>query len=668
MKKQIKQVIELHKSIEAEIDVNRLRFQLKSLKEKAETEIYFIGLSTYYLNQGNILKAKKVVTEGILKFPLSFMLHYNALLIYFELEQYEEMYKHLGFAFKYANKELYEQLAELQKKITEILYERNISKEFIKSESQKVIKIIKQVDGRMYPFDMNKESLIRKVLDKGTKYENLTNLYKSPYLLQIPIEVREYIKTERFEGKEGRLFKYTFKQPTLLPISLFSADTIIEFEFNGNKRTSENSLLGINQYHYFNFEAGNLVITSNKPIFIGNPIEYKDEEKKPYKLVMHLFIDGLSGEFLQEIGSTEHLPSVNKEFNNVYENTNCYATADWTYPSIAGTVTATDFSKHGQIHPTEFHDFSIKQKSLIESIKDAGYFTTMITGCWRSNPIQGYGKSFERVVFKSSIGGFGVSEMIEEVVDHLEAFKEKNNYIWLTLPDLHDIPDELYFSPLSQAKISYSDRLISKKGVTSVQTDYEQSKINRYKEELKRIDLHLGILFKHLKSLYKEEEMLIIVHSDHGQGYLKQEETKFLNKYRTKVPFYILGGNVESKKSNLLMSNFDIYPTVLNLLNIPFDKEDIHGQILEDFGGLKREFAITETIHPAQTYKVTFNYQEFTVHFETKAVVNNYCKVNFEEYEIFFEDSRNILTNNQRNEIIKFTEKWILENRLYLQE
>lgn len=667
MEKKVKKIIDLHNLIEIEEDVAKLKIHLNELGKRVKTEVYYVGWSTYYISQGEILKAKKFVNEGILLFPFSFTLHYNAVLIYFDLEEYSEMFNHLGFSFRYSNKELQQQLTELQNQIIDILIERNISIEFIKSKVQKVKMILTQNDGRVYPFDVNQESLIRKVLDKDTKYENLTNLYKSPSLIQVPFEVREFIKTERFEGKEGQSFNYTFKTATLLPISLFRTDTVIEFNFNGNNSSTKDSYLQINQYHYFNFEEGDLKIKSNHPIFVGNPITYKDEKYKPYKLVMNLFIDGLSGEFLGNINDKQYLPNITKAFSSVYQNTNCYATADWTYPSIAGIVTATDFSKHGQIHPTEYHDFSNKQKSLIENIKDAGYFTTMITGCWRSNPIQGYGKSYERVVFKNSTGGFGVSEIMEEVIDHLEAFKKKNNYIWLTLPDLHDIPDELYFSPLSQAKVHYRDKLISKKGITSVQTDFEQSKINRYKEELKRIDLHLGILFNYLKTLYNEDEMLIIIHSDHGQGYLKCEETKFLNKYRTKVPFYILGGNIQSKKSNLVMSNLDIYPTILKLLNISFDKENIHGQILEDFEGDKRGFAISETIHPNQTYKIAFNYQYYTVYFETKAIVNNYCKVNFEQYEIFFEDPQNILNEQQQSEIIDFTEKWIVKNRLYLQ-
>ena len=119
------------------------------------------------------------------------------------------------------------------------------------------------------------------------------------------------------------------------------------------------------------------------------------------------------------------IPNILNTFNGKYENTNCYASADWTFPSNAGLVTAMDTIAHGQYHSTFGHDFSEKQESLIEKIRKSGYFTASFTGDWRGTPHHGYGKSFDRIVFKNSMGGFGAGEIMEEVIDHLETFKEK---------------------------------------------------------------------------------------------------------------------------------------------------------------------------------------------------------------------------------------------------
>ncbi|MGE7022759.1 sulfatase-like hydrolase/transferase [Solibacillus cecembensis] len=664
----IKEIKKIHAILQQNLGNKERLNNIEKLGEISKTEIYYVAYSSYLFSDNNIELANEVLNEGLLKFTYSSNLHYNAIIIAFHLNDFEKLFEHLGFCYKYSSKENLNELEKLQQEIINVITnEKLMSLDVLKGYIERVKKVYKQDDGRFYPIDRFGESLIRRVLDKNTEQENMTNLYKASMLSNINNLIRYYVKTERFVGREGCLFEFEFHEKTMIPLSLITQDTLIEFIFNDEHFTSKNSTLHFNQYNYLNFDKGKLTIKSDNPIFIGKPIPIKDKEEKPYKLVLHIFIDGLSAKYLANREPNKYIDNILTSFNNKYENKNCFATADWTFPSNAGTVTATDFTKHGQYHPTYDHDFSLKQKSLIETIKENGYFTTLISGCWRGTPTQGYGKSYDRVVFKNSAGSFGASEITEEVIDHLEAFKDKNNYVWITLPDLHDVPDELYFSPLSQMNLNFKDRLKSELGVTSVQTKYSESKIKRYGNELNRIDLHLGVLFNYLKQRYSEDEMLIIVHSDHGQGYLTPDSTQFLNDYRTKVPFFLLGGNVESKISNTLMSNLDIYPTILNLLNIPVDESNLNGTLLEDFGGTNRKFAVTETYHPDQTYKIVFNYRDFKIYFETLEFVDNYGRVDFEKYKINFEAVIDI-SEDEKMTYVNEVLNWVKDHRIYLQK
>lgn len=649
-------------------DNNELLNYITKLGAIAKTEIYYVVYSSYLFSSNNIELANEVLSEGLLKFPYSFSLHYNAIIIAFQLNEFEKLFEHLGYCYKYSPEENLNEIEKLQQEIVNVIETNKLMPlDILKGYLEYALKIYKQGDSRTYPLDKFGESLIRKVLDKNTEHENMTNLYKTSMLTDIFDQIRYYVKSERFVGREDCFFEFEFHEKTMIPLSLLSEDTFIEFTYNDESYTSDNSTIHINQYNYLNFDKGKLSIKSDKPIFIGKPIQIKDTAEKPYKLVLHIFIDGLSAKYLADREQEQYINNILNSFNNKYENKNCFAAADWTFPSNAGTVTATDFTKHGQYHSTFDHDFSIKQKSLIETIKENGYFTTLICGDWRGTPTQGYGKSYDRVVFKNSVGGFGASEITEEVIDHLEAFKDKNNYIWITLPDLHDIADEFFFSPLSQMNINFKDRLKSDLGVTSVQTKYNESKVKRYGDELKRIDLHLGVLFNYLKQRYSEDEMLIIVHSDHGQGYLTPDSTYFLNDHRTKVPFFLLGGNVESKVSNKLMSNLDIYPTILNLLNISLDESNLNGALLYDFGGTARKFAVTETCHPNQTYKIVFNFSDFKIYFETIECVDNYGRIDFEKYKINFEAIIDI-SEDEKMTYINEVLKWIKTHRIYLQK
>lgn len=638
---------------------------IEELGKIAKTETYYIAKSTLLYNREEYILAKEVINEGLMKFSYSFSLHFNAVFNYLNINDFEKVFEHLGEAFKYATDDEKKEVEAIKKDILNLI---NTNKLVSISELDRLVtkfkKITNQVDGRLYPIDSFGDSLIRKVLDKGTEYENLTNLYKTFLIGNIDNTIRYYVKSERFMGKEGTEFEFEFTQETMLPISLIYDKTKVVFRWNEKEFTNPN--LNITQFNYLKFSKGYLTITSDKPIFVGKPIVCKDEAK-PKKLVMHIFIDGLSGKFLENNDADSLIPNIKKSFENIYENKNCYAAADWTFPSNAGTVTGTDFTKHGQYHPSFNHDFSKKRKSLIETIRENGYFTTLITGDWRGTPIQGYGKSYDRVVYKNSLGGFGASEIIEEVVDHLEAFKEKNNYVWITLPDLHDVADELYFSPLSQMSLNFEDRIHSKKGVTSVQTDYSEEKVSRYAKELKRIDLHIGILFDYLKKNYSEDELLIIVHSDHGQKFLCQNEKFILNDYRTKVPFFLLGQEFKEKASNNLMSNLDIYPTILKILNIENEQKDLDGIVLEDFEGESREFSVSETIHPNQMYQIAFNFRWGTIYFKTSELVDMFGKVDFTEYEFDIEVKEDI-SDEMKVISLKKVEQWIENKRLHLQK
>ena len=665
MKKTIEKIKLLHSKIQnskeykGEIDI------INELGIISKTETYYVAKSTYLFNKGQFIEAKKVIHEGLMKFSYSALLHFNAVFNYFKLSDFEKVFEHLGKCYKFADDEIRKEVEAVKEEIITVINANKLLPvsnldNFIEMEK----KVVNQSDGRLYPIDSFGESLIRKVLDKGTKYENLTNLYKTFLIGDINDTIRYYIKSERFMGKEGTDFCFEFNQETMLPISLTSNNTKVVFKCNDIDYTDAE--LSLTQYNYLKFGAGKITISSDKPIFVGNPIICKDELKKK-KLVMHIFIDGLSAKYLEENNANDLIPNIKNSFKKIYQNTNCFATADWTFPSNAGTVTATDFTKHGQYHPTFNHDFSIKRKSLIETIRENGYFTTLISGCWRGTPIQGYGKSYDRVVYKNSLGGFGVSEIIEEVIDHLEAFKDKNNYIWITLPDLHDVADELHFSPLSQMNLDFAERISSNKGVTSVQTNYSEAKVNRYGKELSRIDLHLGVLFEYLKSRYTEEEILLIVHSDHGQKYLYKDSNVFLNDYRTKVPFYLIGAEDINVVSDKLMSNLDIYPTVLKLLEIKNNHNDLDGNTIEDFGGVKREFSVTETIHPYQAYQIAFNFEWGAIHFRTEHLVDLYGKVDFSEYYLEIE-MKEELTEDEKKYYLKHVEEWIKVNRLHLQK
>lgn len=669
----IEKVKQLHKEIQeiiqtADYDKEDLEARLIELGELAKTETYYVAMTTNCFNRNKLEEADGIIKEGLLRFSYSYPLHYNAAILGYIQQQYERAFFHFGKCLRLAanDEELLNVKENIDALIQNITETHVMSVERLKEQLELVKKLSSEEEERSYPIDKFGESLIRRVEDGCTEYENMTNTYKSELITDVDDTTRYLIKTERYIGKSSDKYEFKFTTETTLPISYLVEDTKLLIINNDKAYDYSNSTLGFWQYNYLTFEKGEVRIEANKPIFIGTPIPLSDEPKK-YRLVLHVFIDGLSGVFLEKHADEDLLGKTKNVFSNKYENVNCYATADWTFPSNAGTVTAMDTVAHGQYHPMFSHDFSEKQQSLIERIRKDGYFTAAFTGDWRGTPPHGYGKSFNRIVYKNSMGGFGAGELAEEVIDHLETFKEKNNYLWIVLPDLHDVADEMFFGINSQVHTPAQTRLNANKGTTSVLSDYDEQKVIRYKQELKRIDLHLSHLLTYIKRNYAEEEVLIIVHSDHGQGYFVDQPDQFLHDERTKVPFMLLGG-VQNRVSDKLMSNLDIYPTVLDLLDIQYDKDQLHGKLLEDFGGEEREFAFTESYHPDREYRAVIHAKDINMYFETADKVDFYGRVDLENYKVSTEVINKELSMEEIDRLKKRYESWIIKKRIMLQK
>lgn len=666
-------VKKLHNDIQEYIQVadyepSKLEGLLQQLSSIAKTETFYTASTTHYFNTNQLDEMEPLLQEGLLRFSYSYPLHFNSAMFYYTQQQYEKTFYHFGKCLRLATDEDELKAAEnnVQALKDLILQQNSMSQEELKELLLLTKKISDEKEEREYPIDKYGESLIQKVQNVNTEYENMTNTYKSPFVHDVNRATRYFFKTEYFLGKSGENYEFNFNSTTTLPLSYLHNDTRLFISIDGEEHNYTNSTLKFGQYNYLTFEKGNVTIQSNKPIFIGHPIPLIDQPKK-YKLILHTFIDGLSGVFLEKNKSENLLGRTLSVFQNHYVNNNCYASADWTFPSNAGTVTAMDTVAHGQYHPHFSHDFSEKQMSLIEKIRKDGYFTASFTGDWRGTPPHGYGKSYNRIVYKNSVGGFATSELMDEVIDHLETFKDKNNYVWIVLPDLHDVADELFMGINSQVATKATNRLNTKKASTTVQSKYDEQKIARYKEELRRIDLHLSNLLHYVKGNYKEDEVLIIIHSDHGQGYFVDNPSQFLHEERTKVPFMLLGG-IEEKVSSKLMSNLDIYPTILSLLDIPFPAKQLHGKLLEDFGGEKREFVFTESYHPDREYRAVIHSEILDLYFETPEKVDLFGRVDLENYIVSINIKDFTLPQEQIKAIQDNYIEWIIKKRIVLQK
>ena len=452
-------------------------------------------------------------------------------------------------------------------------------------------------------------------------------------------ELSNLFKIEVIPGKVHKYFKYKAEVDTVIPIMKIDEDSTIEIFINKEKYNF-NSLL-YNRFYYYKVKSGDeVLIKSNKNFIIGDIIKLKLNKSKP-KLILNIFIDGLSQKFIEKNKLEEIMPNTYKYFLDGAINNNCYSSGEWTYVSLASHFTGLSTVNHMVFHPNINTDNIKKLDLYTEIFKENGYNTAKIDGDWRSCPKIGYVKGMNRYVYQPSIRGMHVNEVIDEAIEHIEAFKETNNFLWICIPDLHDIADEYETRLSTQIESDINVRVNNKTIGTSVKKKYDIGKIERYRIQLKRIDRYLKIIYDYINDNYKNDEVIVSIFSDHGQGYFIEDGKDMLEEERVKVPLMIKGKNISSGQYDEMIQAYDMYRIILNAIGIE-DKFNNDANLPKYFGGNKeRDYTISESIFPNETYKATINDKYYKFFFESKEKVTIDGRVKLRKYNIKLINKKN---------------------------
>ncbi len=109
-----------------------------------------------------------------------------------------------------------------------------------------------------------------------------------------------------------------------------------------------------------------------------------------------------------------------------------------------------------------------------------------------------------------------------------------------------------------------------------------QEVINMYDAEIRRADYVVGEFLDHLQRLNLDDESIIIVVSDHGEGFWEHglwEHGNSLYNELLHIPliFHAPGRLPEGETVSQVVRNVDILPTILDLTGIPYNIENYRG-------------------------------------------------------------------------------------------
>jgi arylsulfatase A-like enzyme len=583
-----------------------------------DVELYTIK-STLYFMKGDLNSAENELLKIYDKFEFNVDINYNLAMIYL----YKHIYEKAVYYFHkclLTESDLGDMItAELEK----LLYDRLISTANFKSIQQKITNMQSNYN-RVFPIKDSTSTYIGKFLFEKNNQGYITGYYdyyfpeRDGILSVIPenqLFLRSLFKVEILPAKRIKNISINISKNTIIPLMTLNPNQEVTVNLDNSEYNLKNLLP--NRFYYYPANKDSTIAVNCEDEFILGDLIQLDYDKTKPRLILSIFIDGLSQKFIEENNLKELMPNIYKFFKKGTICNNCYVTGEWTYVSLASFFTGLYTTEHMSFNP-DYDTDSICNKELFHQIlHNDGYFTAKIDGDWRSTPSSGYVKGFDRYLYQPSIRGMHCDDIIMETIEHLEAFKEKNNFVWICIPDLHDVADEFETKLSTQVNNNIPSRVFNKTLQTSVRKEYDTKKIHRYQSQLKRIDTYLGLLLNYINENYTDDEIVVNLISDHGQGYLVKSDD-FLDEERMKVPMMFRGRNIPQGTCSELIQGLDLFPIILNSANITdFDKKQ--GNIPTYFGGTKkREYTYSESIFPKSPYRAVLNDLTHKFFFTTK--------------------------------------------------
>lgn len=412
------------------------------------------------------------------------------------------------------------------------------------------------------------------------------------------------------------------------------------------------------QYINYRVPKGKVLISSEDREFrLGEMVPIiHDRKRKP--LILNIFVDGLSQTVLEN-HMEMLMPNTYRFFREGMICTNAHTAGDWTFPSIASIVTGQTMANHKMLHSKLLRKIDAETPILFEYFKNAGYNTTKIGGNWRIAPNYGYARGMNRVHYQHMYEGFPIEKVVSEVEEQIHTMRETDQFIWMEIGELHLIADEYNVAPL-QGQFMIWENDNTKGKINSVKQEYDETKRKYYLKQIEYVDRKLAGLYQYIENNFEENEIVITLFADHGQGYLVRPEEEFLCDERTKIAFMTKGGGVSGKTEELI-SACDYTPIICKLAGIEYNYENTDASLHVVYGGEKeREFTVTESIHVGDPYQILLNGRDFTFYLKGIEKVTSECRVPLDTYEVKLSDKNgNILHDKDK---INYYTKWCLDH------
>ena len=412
-------------------------------------------------------------------------------------------------------------------------------------------------------------------------------------------------------------------RPVLVPIAAKQPGQTLRFTNDYMDRTM---VLSKAEFNFYRVEDA-VTIQSESPFAVGEFISLCHSPKRR-KLVLSILADGLSWKGMGE-DTAELVPNILRFFSQGVIFDNSFSTAEYTYPALA-TIETGLYQHHTQIaKPGVPFVLDPSYVTIPEQMKALGYYCTNIQSCGQGI-YNGAARGYDRSIVNHWM--IPVVDGVERTIRHLETFDECDNFLFMHFADTHPYNADVSTPAYASAHLRLLDVLQPQDLQSSV--FLKPNPLSQYvnRAEIRAVDRQLGYLFDYLTAHYEDDEYIVLLYSDHGTSvhacspYLLSEE-------QTGAALMARGAGVPPLgRVDELASSVDIYKILGKLAGYPIDAAYLDGNLPEAFGGQRREYTVSNSIYPGQTYKICVRTERHAFHLETEEFTREDGTVSLDRY------------------------------------
>lgn len=481
----------------------------------------------------------------------------------------------------------------------------------------------------------------------GKKYYigryNMWFPYYSNYNL---IENGVILKSEIYEtihqGNNINIDEHLTSFPCILPVITNTENKIntLSIQENPNENIKSFETGYAKAYEHYRLEKS-VTLNAAQTMVIGKPVSLHHKQGNK-KLILNIFIDSFNYKCIRGDKLRILMPHTYTFFKNGIICNEFYAGSEFTYPSVASYWTGYRSTHHQMLNTNLHYPIPDDMPLLSEIFHDNGYFTAKIGGNYSICPQYGYIRGIDRTLYGYSEAVFHADECVSETIEHMDAFSETDNFIWIDLQDLHYVAG-YYPMPLSvQSHLSIDVNVVDNIGGSSL---YQTPSSNRrmvYERQLVYLDKQLKRLYDYIQGHYAEDEVIVSLISDHGNGFNVDEGNYFICEQRMNVPLMLRSGKLKPSICNERIETIDYGHIITSLADIDDDRLSINdGQLPKFLGGTKeKEYVFSQSLFPDRYYSAMILGDGYKFYIQSDTKVENDCRVSLNNAHLDLRNSK----------------------------